>query len=65
MQSLTTQDIIDLIELFNNDKLGKRYQILEEVESMVLSSPESFENEELIHLLYFYAKNRKGSRIMI
>ena len=54
-----------MIEIFNNDELGKRYQVLEEVEGILLNHPESFDTEELIHLFYFYTKHRKGSSILI
>eukprot|EP00347_Sterkiella_histriomuscorum_P021295 403334504 len=65
LNSLSTEDVMDLIQIFNNKNIGKRYEILEEVEGSVINSPESLDAEELVTLLYFYAKNRQGSRLMI
>ena len=50
---------------FYNTELGRRYQILDVLESIVINQAGNMDKENLRQLLAFYTQHRMGSRILI
>jgi len=65
LPNLGTKEIILIITVFNNSSLQKRYQILEQAETILLTNVSQLTSQEIVGLLYFYAKQRIGSKLMI
>ena len=65
IHSLTEEDLLHASHAYLNPSLGTRYELANVLEATILTQSDRMSLHVAAHLLYFFAKNRCGSRVLI